>query len=113
MKPRNKFEKKLYGQLKRARAVFSYEGKKFPYVLAKHYTPDFCIKTILGMVYIESKGYLRPEDKAKLVAVKRQHPEIDLRIVFYSENKKYIKWAEKHGFKYAINRIPKEWLDGF
>jgi hypothetical protein len=64
-------------------------------------------------VYIETKGYLRPEHKRKLVAVRRLHPEKDIRIIFYAPVKKNIKWAEKNGFKWAVETIPKEWLDGF
>jgi hypothetical protein len=63
-------------------------------------------------VYVECKGYLRPEHKAKMVAVKKQHPEIDLRILFYASNQKNIRWAEKNGFRYAISKIPKEWFNG-
>lgn len=112
-KPRNKFETKIYKQLKRRRIQFRYEAEKFAYVLACHYTPDFIITTKTGKVYIETKGYLRPEHKRTLRAVKKQHPEIDIRILFYSINKRWIKWAERHGFVYAIGEVPKEWLDGF
>lgn len=112
MKVRNKFEKRILTQLKRARVSFTYESEKIPYVLAGHYIPDFIILTSTGKIYVEAKGYLRPEHKRKLVAVKKQHPNIDLRILFYSSNKKYIKWAEKTGFKYAIETIPKDWLKG-
>jgi predicted nuclease of restriction endonuclease-like RecB superfamily len=112
-KLKNKFELKIYAQLKKSRARFTYEGTRIPYVLSGHYIPDFVITTHNGMVYIETKGYLRPEHKRKMVAVRRQHPEIDLRILFYAPNKSYIKWAEKNGIKYAISVIPQEWLDGF
>lgn len=74
--------------------------------------PDFILSTELGKVYVECKGYLRPEDKRKLCAVKRQHPEIDLRLLFYAENKKNIKWAIKNNFRYAIEYIPKDWYYG-
>jgi predicted nuclease of restriction endonuclease-like RecB superfamily len=110
---KNKFEIKIYAQLKRAGIRFRYEGTKIPYVLSGHYIPDFVIITPTGLVYVETKGYLRPEHKRKMVAVKRQHPEIDLRILFYAPKKEYIKWAEKNGIKYAISTIPQEWLDGF
>lgn len=113
MKLRNNFEKEISRQLSRAKIKFKYESIRVPYVLARHYIPDFAIDTPNGVVYIETKGHLRREDKAKLVAVKKQHPEMDLRILFYASNKQYIKWAEKNGFKYAISRIPKEWFDGF
>ena len=108
---RNKFEEKILKQLSRAKIVFKYESEKIPYVLARHYIPDFILTTKSGKIYVEVKGYLRPEHKAKMVAVKKQHPEKDVRIVFYSKNLKYIKWAERHGFKYGIGEIPKDWLD--
>lgn len=110
--PRNKFEKKLFNQLKRAKILFSYEGEKISYVIAGHYIPDFVLTTPNGKVYIEAKGYLRPEHKRKMVAVKKLHPEMDLRILFYASKKKDIKWAEKNGLKYAVSTIPRDWLIG-
>lgn len=112
-KTRNKFESDVYEALSRAKITFKYESEKLAYVLARHYIPDFIIETPTGKVYIECKGYLRPEHKCKLIAVKRQHPEIDLRILFYASNKKNIKWAIKNGIRYAINIVPKEWLNGY
>lgn len=111
-KVRNKFEERIQKQLRRAKIEFKYEPIKIPYILARHYTPDFVLHTPLGKVYVECKGYLRPEHKAKMVAVKRQNPNLDIRILFYSENKKWIKWAERNGFKYAIDKIPTDWIKG-
>ena len=111
-KTRNKFEQKIERQLKKAKVSFKYESEKIPYVIAGHYIPDFILNTRLGKVYLETKGHFRPEAKRKMSAVKRLHPELDIRILFYSLKKKDIRWAEKHGFKYAIDTIPKEWLDG-
>jgi len=113
-KLRNKFELKIDKQLKKAKVKYEYEPSwgRLAYVLAGHYLPDFVISTSAGRVYIEAKGYLRPEHKRKMVAVKKQHPEIDLRILFYAHNDKYIKWADKNGFRYAISSIPKDWLNG-
>lgn len=115
--PRNKFEYRIQKELAQAvnrgkLQAFEYETKRIPYILAGFYIPDFTLQTQLGEVLVETKGYLRPADKRKLVAVKKQHPEIDLRIVFYDDNPKNIKWAIKHGFRYAIHEIPKEWLRG-
>jgi len=109
--PRNKFEQRIYLQLKKSNLSFKYESEKIPYVLAGHYIPDFIILTSLGKIYIEAKGYFRPEAKRKMVAVKRQHPELDIRLVFYSASKTNVRFAERHGFKYAIETIPKEWLN--
>lgn len=111
-KLKNNFEKAVYSQLKRSKLNFKYESEKIPYVLARHYIPDFIVNTPTGVVYIETKGHLRREDKAKLVAVKRQHPEKDIRIVFYRKDKSKETWAIKNGFKYAFERIPDEWLKG-
>lgn len=108
---KSEFEKRLHRQLKRSKVNFKYESEKIPYILARHYIPDFVILLPGGdKIYVEAKGFFRVEDKAKLRAVKKIHPAMDIRIVFYRENKSYIKWAEKNGFPWAIERIPKEWL---
>jgi len=109
---KSKFEVRTDGQIRRSRRSYSYETERIPYVLASHYTPDFIITTPTGKLYIECKGYFRADDKRKLKAVKRQHPELDLRLLFYREVKQYIKWCNKNGFKYAIGKIPKDWLAG-
>jgi predicted nuclease of restriction endonuclease-like RecB superfamily len=109
-KLRNKFEQKINAQLKRLKVKFEYESERILCVLASYYLPDFVLNTDSGKIYIETKGYLRPESKRKLVAVKKQHPELDIRIVFYASNKKYIAWADRNGFRWAVGRIPKEWL---
>ncbi len=112
MKTKNKFEQKIYKQLKKAKVQFKYEGTRIPYILSRHYIPDFVLQTPTGLVYIECKGYLRPEAKSKMVAVKRLNPQLDIRMVFYAPVKSSIKWAIKNGFKYAVGQIPKEWLIG-
>ncbi len=109
-KLKNKFESRIDRQLKTSKVKYKYEGEKIPYILARHYIPDFIIFTKAGKIYVECKGYLRPEAKAKMVAVKKLNPNLDIRIVFYSKNAKYIKWAERAGFTYAIGEIPSEWL---
>jgi predicted nuclease of restriction endonuclease-like RecB superfamily len=111
-KTRNKFEASIERQLKRAKVRFSYETEKIPYVLGGHYIPDFIISTPNGRIYIECKGYFRPEHKRKMLAVKRQHPNLDIRIVFYSGTRSNIRWAERHDFKYATEKIPTEWIKG-
>lgn len=109
-KTRNKFEKKLHAQLKKAKAKFSYESEKIPYVISGHYIPDFVVKTPKGTLYIEAKGYLRPEHKRKMVAVRKQHPAHDIKIVFYAFKRKDIAWAERNGFPWAVANIPEDWL---
>jgi predicted nuclease of restriction endonuclease-like RecB superfamily len=110
-KPRNKFEKGIERQLKRARVSFKYESERIPYLLAGHYIPDFIISTNVGKIYIECKGYFRPEAKRKMVAVKKLNPHLDIRIVFYRATKQNVQWAERNGFRYACGGIPQEWLN--
>lgn len=108
--PRNRFEQKLLKQLTRARVPFQYESERIPYVLAGHYIPDFILTLPSGRIYIEAKGYFRPEHKRKMKAVKQQHPELDFRIVFYKKTKANERWAIKNGFKYCFDTINPEWL---
>lgn len=115
-KPRNKFEAEIYKQLKKAKVSFKYESEKVSYLIAGHYVPDFVITRSDGTkIYIETKGYFRPESKRKMVAVKKLHPSLDLRILFYpfkskKQEAQYIKWAVKNGFMYAVGEVPKDWL---
>lgn len=109
-KTRNKFEKKIETQLTKAKVPFKYESEKIPYLFAGHYIPDFVITTKLGKIYVETKGYLRPEHKRKMVAVKKTNPHLDIRILFYAHKVKDIKWADKNGFVWAVDTIPEEWL---
>lgn len=86
----------------------------------RKYTPDFKVMRRDGSYfYVEYKGYLRPDDKVKMKNFKVQHPEIDVRFVFMNAQKPlykgspstYADWAEKHGYKWAHQIIPEEWLD--
>lgn len=79
-----------------------------------NYIPDFILssRNYSGKkIYIEAKGHFRPEAKRKMVAVKKLHPDLDIRFVFYSRKVSDIRFAEKHGFKYAIGSIPEEWVE--
>ncbi len=107
---RNNFEKKLHTQLKKAKVNFKYEAEKIPYIISGHYIPDFILYRPDRKIYIEAKGHFRPEAKRKMVAVKKLHPTLDIRIVFYSFKAKDIRWAEKQGFPYSIKTIPGDWL---
>lgn len=109
-KLKNKFEKKIYRQIKKRKLPVKYEAERIPYLIAGHYIPDFTITTQSGKIFIEAKGHFRPEAKRKMVAVKKLNPKLDIRIVFYSFKKQDVKWAEKHGFLYAIGDIPDEWF---
>lgn len=109
-KVRNRFESKIEQQLKKAKVKFSYESDHIPYIISGHYIPDFVVSTPSGKIYIEAKGYYRPEHKRKMAAVKKCNPNLDIRFVFYAKKTSDIRWAQKYGFDYAIGQIPREWL---
>ena len=112
-------EKKLAEDLSKLGVSAEYEPDTFPYQVEHKYTPDFKITKPDGKVlYIEAKGYFVSSDRSKLITVKEQHPELDIRLVFSRASNTlgkrskttYGKWAEQHGFPWAEKSIPKEWL---
>lgn len=113
---KSKFEEDIFASF--GDAPVEYEADKLDYVAKHTYTPDFTITLPNGKKrFIETKGYLRPTDIIKLKAVKASNPDIDLRLVFFKDNKlkansrtKYSDWAYKNGFMFAIGNVPKGWL---
>ena len=97
-----------------------YEPEKYPWVPPpKRYIPDFRVTTKTGKSFlIEYKGYLRPEDRTKMKAIRKQYPQLDLRIIFQNAKKPLYKgspstygdWATKNGYKWADKTIPQDWL---
>ena len=82
----------------------------------RKYTPDFLLPN--GII-VETKGRFTPADRMKHLAIKKQHPHLDIRFVFSNSNSKlrkgakttYASWCEKHGFLYADKDVPQEWID--
>lgn len=105
--PRNKFEQSVWDQLRKQRVKFTYEGLKVPYKIEATYYPDFILSN--GIV-LETKGYLRPEDKRKMISVKKSNPHLDIRIVFQKATEPYQRWAERNGFLWCEKTVPKAWL---
>ena len=95
---------------------YQYESEKLGYTIEHHYTPDF---VLANYTYLEAKGYWSPEDRRKILNVKKSNPEIDLRMVFQSPyntiSKKskttYAQWCERHDIPWSsYQEIPIEWL---
>jgi hypothetical protein len=117
---RNGLEKRIGAQLSGAGVSFEYEPHTVSISVPQRkatYLPDFVIKNIV----IESKGYFynSARDRQKLILVKEQHPELDIRLVFSDANKSiykgspttYGKWAGDHGFKWADKGVvPAAWI---
>ena len=85
---------------------FEYERERLPYHKVHHYLPDFFLP---NDIIIEYKGYFKASDRTKHLAIKREHPDLDIRFVFERDNyinkkskTKYSDWCNKHGFKYLV-----------
>ena len=114
---RSRLEEKLARWFELNGHQFEYETLKLNYTLSAVYTPDFILP---NGVILEAKGYFKPEDRRKMLAVKKQHPHLDIRLVFQAPyntlTKKstttYAKWADKNGFLWAASHaIPLDWFD--
>lgn len=115
---RSGLEERIAKQLESLGVSYGYETFTIRYLRpAKNsrYTPDF---TLPNGIVIEAKGRFLTKDRQKHLQVKAQYPAIDVRFVFSNPNQRiskiskttYAKWCQTNGFKYAKERIPKEWI---
>jgi len=96
---------------------YDYESIKIEWedLAYRTYTPDFILSN--GII-IETKGRFLTGDRRKHLAVKKQHPRLDIRFVFENSRRKlskgakstYGQWCDKHGFRYYDRIIPEDWL---
>jgi hypothetical protein len=114
---RSGLEEAVADQLRAAGVRFLYERVTIPYTVPEsthRYTPDFILPN--GIV-VETKGRWLTSDRKKIKLFVKQHPEIDLRIVFSNPRSRiskqssttYAKFCETHGIPYAGKLIPLEW----
>jgi len=96
--------------------TYEYESKRVPYTIQHHYSPDFILP---NHVLLETKGYWDAKDRRKILAVKKDNPYLDLRMVFQSPYNKinknskttYAKWCDKHDIPWtSYHNIPLDWL---
>ena len=74
--------------------------------------------TLPNGILVETKGRWVAEDRKKHLLIKKQHPELDIRIVFMSGKTKirkgskttYGDWCDKHGIPWAEKIIPTSWF---
>ena len=116
IKFRSGLEEKIAGLLTELGVSFEYESTKVPYTIQHHYYPDFILP---NHVYLEAKGYWDAADRRKVLAVKKDNPDIDIRMVFQAPyntiSKKskttYAQWCERHDIPWAhFHDIPLDWL---
>lgn len=118
---RSKFEEHFANVLNKLDVAYEYEEETLEYIVpvsTHKYIPDFVIETESGKkIYIEVKGRLEVADKKKMLLVREQHPEKDIRFVFQNakgrnkgQKKTFGDWADRNQFKYGHKTIPREWL---
>jgi hypothetical protein len=110
------FERTVTANLTSRKIKFEYETIKLPYTLEGTYNPDLLL--VDSGIIVELKGVLDREAKRKMIAVRKQYPDKDIRIVFMNANKKvpgtkqtHGEWATKNGYTWAEGKIPEEWLN--
>ena len=115
---RSGFEHKVADQLSENKIDFQYEKTIINYIKpeTKHtYTIDF---TLPNGILVETKGRWVIEDRKKHLLIKKQHPELDIRLVFQNAKTKirkgskttYADWCDKNGIIWAEKNIPKSWF---
>lgn len=114
------FEARVISDLVARDISHVYEPEKLAYFVERHYVPDLKI----GKMIVELKGYFRQDSQRKMKAVKAQYPELDIRFVFQKASSTIQgakkrkdgskmtcqEWADRNGFIWAEETIPKEWL---
>jgi len=114
---KSKFEVKVSNALGKG---WNYEARKLPYVLENNYNPDFTNGAgwpddyWRDVIVVEAKGRFTGADRRKMLAVKKAHPDVDIRFVFMRDNplykgskSRYSDWSKKHGFPFSIfPRLP-------
>lgn len=128
---RSKWEYEMYQKLRDhlpKGATIEYEADRIPYVIQYEYIPDFTIKFKDGRkLFIETKGNGRAfdgHDRQKMVHMRDQNPDCDVRIIFFSDGRiggskqrkdgsyyKQSHWATKNNFLFTVKEIDKGWFE--
>lgn len=114
---RSGLEHKISLYLDEHNIKYTYEGIKIEWedLAYRTYTPDFILDN--GII-VESKGLFTAIDRRKHLAIKKQHPDLDIRFVFTNSRTKlrkgaksnYGEWCIKYNFRYYDRIIPEDWL---
>lgn len=114
---RSGLEHQLSLYLDEHKVKYDYENIKIEWedLAYRTYTPDFIL---YNGIIIETKGRFLAADRRKHIAIKKQHPKLDIRFVFTNSKAKlskgakssYADWCIKHGFRYYDRIIPEDWL---
>lgn len=116
MKFRSKYEQTIYENVVDSGLTVEFEPFKLPYLMKGNYLPDFVLPN--GII-VEAKGYFDSRARAKMVAVKKHNPHLDIRFVFMNSRTKlrkgsqatYADWCKKYGYPFADGMIPLKWFE--
>lgn len=100
---RNRFEQKV---AKTLGPGYQYEALRLTYKVQKKYLPDFI--DVDAKKIVEAKGRFTAEDRAKHKAIKSQHPDWDVTIVFQNAQRTisktskttYAGWCDANGINW-------------
>lgn len=134
---RSKWEHKIARELSKRGVKFKYEEWTYEYLAAPdprsrfrcrecdstdvsrvaQYTPDFFING--EDCIIEAKGRFTAADRRKMLQVKEQWPDLNIKMLFMTDNKihkksetRYSGWCEKHGLDYHVGLdFPEDWYN--
>ena len=129
---RSGFERSIRSFLMTNRIPFQYESRKFKLTLPvtnhtctgcgnQHivrrvsYTPDFIL--LAKDIVVESKGKFTARDRKIALAMRREYPLEEYKMVFQRDNwisktksQRYSDWCKKHGIDFHIGTdLPKDW----
>ena len=116
------FENKIAEQLEtkgiKANAIYEIEKVKYTVPASLHtYTVDWKLP---NGILVETKGRWTLADRKKHLLVKKQHPQLDIRIIFQSSKTKirkgsktsYGDFCDKYGIPWAEKKVPESCLKG-
>jgi|TARA_R110000824_G_scaffold158774_5_gene332836 hypothetical protein len=114
---RSNYEREVCTLLDDDEVKFEYETMNLYYEVSEQrkYTPDVILPN--GII-LELKGRFTTADRKKMLLVIKQHPDLDIRMVFQRHTNKlfkgslttYSEWCNKKGIKWASKTVPKEWI---
>lgn len=129
---RSGFERRIAKSLTDRGITYTYESHSFVYWKKPYkpkcfdcgstevyeeriYTPDFWLPDY-GF-FLETKGKFTATDRKKMQLVRKANPEVDIRMVFMTDNKltkqskkRYSDWATENDYLYSVGDVDDEWL---